>query len=687
MKNSNHLYTNSLIHETSPYLLQHAHNPVNWYAWNNETLEKAIAEDKPLLISIGYAACHWCHVMEHESFENEEIAQLMNDNFICIKVDREERPDIDAVYMNAVQLLTGRGGWPLNCFALPNGKPFYGGTYFQPSSWIHTLESLMSIYKNDRQKVITASEEITQGVNSMDIIIDNTQEPKWEKSMLSELKNKILGGFDLEIGGLKGAPKFPLPGLHQSIVTYNYFSPASEIENYSNIFLQKIASGGMYDVVGGGFARYAVDAQWIVPHFEKMLYDNAQLISLYSKAYMLDSKDEYKQIVKQTIGFIEKELQAPEGIFYSSLDADSEGEEGKYYVWEYDEFKELAGADADILIEYFNIKKKGNWEGSGNILHTTQTEAEITSKHKISHSDFQHKKQIFLNFLFEKRKNRIKPGLDDKSITTWNALMISALADAYWAFDEPEYLQRAQKAADFMIENHISNGYDLFRNYKNGKLTIPAFADDYASLIEAMLKLYSVSFEPKYLTTAKHLTDKVLENFYDSDSGFIWFTSNTDKPLFTRKMELSDNVTPSSNAVFANSLLQLSEIYYNQRYADIAQRMLLKIQPHLMRIPAFHFKWFETLIEKTNGYKLLVICGNEALEILSGLKGKYLPGIIIAGAKTAPKLAIPAFENRFVKGKTYAYICSEQVCGVPVESADEIVLQLNIKQDECKKTS
>lgn len=680
MKKSTYAYTNLLIHETSPYLLQHAHNPVNWHAWNNETLEKAMAEDKPLLISIGYAACHWCHVMEHESFENEEIAQLMNDNFTCIKVDREERPDIDAVYMNAVQLLTGSGGWPLNCFALPNGKPFYGGTYFQPASWIHVLKSLVNTYKNDHQKVIAASEEITQGVNNMEIIKDVTPNSEWKKSILSELKNKIFSEFDLEIGGLKGAPKFPLPGLHQSIVTYNYFFPTPEIATYSPVFLQKIASGGLYDVVGGGFARYAVDAQWIVPHFEKMLYDNAQLISLYAKAYMLDPKTEYKQIVKQTITFVENELQAPEGIFYSSLDADSEGEEGKYYVWESNEFKELAGTDADMFSEYFNIKEHGNWEGSGNILHTTQSDAEISSKYKISDADFQHKKQAFLNILFEKRKNRIKPSLDDKSITTWNALMITALADAYWAFDAPEYLQKAQKAADFMIENHISENYDLFRNYKNGKLTIPAFADDYASLIEAMLRLYSVSLDPNYLTTAKCLTDKVLENFYDSDSGFIWFTSTIDKPLFTRKMELSDNVTPSSNAVFANSLLQLSEIYYDKTYADMAHRMLLKIQPNLMRIPAFHFKWFETLIEKINGYKLLVICGNEALEILSELKGTYMPGVVIAGAKTAPTVAIPAFENRFVKNKTYAYICSEQVCGIPVKSANEIMLQLNRKK-------
>ncbi len=679
MKNQNHLYTNSLSKETSPYLLQHAHNPVNWHAWNNETLEKAIAEDKPLLISIGYAACHWCHVMEHESFENEEIAQLMNDNFICIKVDREERPDIDAVYMNAVQILTGRGGWPLNCFALPNGKPFYGGTYFQPTSWIQVLKSLANTYKYDRQKIDVASEEITQGVNNMELVNAIDPNLKWDKNILLELKNSVFGAFDLEIGGLKGAPKFPIPGLHQSIVTYNHFFPTAEIANYSTVFMHKIASGGMYDVVGGGFARYAVDAEWIVPHFEKMLYDNAQLISLYSKGYMIDPKAEYRQIVKQTIAFVENELQASEGIFYSSLDADSEGEEGKYYVWEYIEFKELAGADAALFIEYFNVKEGGNWEGLGNILHTTQSEEAITSKYKISDSDFQHKKQTFLNLLFEKRKNRIKPGLDDKSITAWNALMITGLADAYWAFDVPEYLKKAQKAADFIIENHLSENYDLFRNYKNGTLTIPAFADDYASFIEAMLRLYSVSFDTKYLSTAKSLTDKVLENFYDSDSGFIWFTSNIDKPLFSRKMELSDSVTPSSNAVFANSLLQLSEIYYDTTYADIAQRMLINIQQNLLRIPTFHFKWFETLIEKTNGYKLLVICGDEALTVLSELKGNFLPGVVIAGAKTPPISAVPAFENRFVKNEPYAYICSEQVCNIPVKSANEILLQLSPK--------
>ncbi|HAN76642.1 MAG TPA: thioredoxin domain-containing protein [Bacteroidales bacterium] len=676
MEPTNYSYTNFLINETSPYLLQHAHNPVNWHAWNNETLQKAITENKPMLVSIGYAACHWCHVMEHESFENEEIATLMNEHFICIKIDREERPDIDAVYMNAVQLLTGRGGWPLNCFALPNGKPFYGGTYFRTDQWKHALKSLAEMYANDYSKILRASEELTQGINNMEVVKASNEKPLINEIFLTSLKNKIFSELDQQSGGLNGAPKFPLPGLHQALLTYNYFSANDKISQYSEVFLNRIAAGGMYDPVGGGFARYAVDAEWVVPHFEKMLYDNAQLISLYAKAYMLLPKAEYKQIAEQTIQFITTELQEPEGIFYSSLDADSEGEEGKYYVWSFSEFEKLAGTDAASLAEYFNLQKNGNWEGSHNVLHVTQTDDEFIAKHKLSTEEFQQKKHALLKILFTERKKRIRPGLDDKSITTWNALTITALANAYWAFDNKFYLENAQKAADFIIENLISSENVLFRNYKTGKVTIPGFADDYATTIEAFLTLYSVSFNLKYLYAAKNLTDALITNFYDPNSGFFWFTSNNDKPLFTRKMELSDNVTPSSNAVIAKVLLQLSEIFYDEKYHAIAQHMLNQIVPNLKKIPAFHFKWFETIIEKVNGYKLLVICGKDADNYLSALKGSYLPNIILIGAFSEPSTAIPAFKNRFVLGETIAYICENKTCMLPAKTVAEMLVQL-----------
>ncbi|MBA2407111.1 MAG: thioredoxin domain-containing protein, partial [Chitinophagales bacterium] len=443
VKDSSYKYTNHLIHESSPYLLQHAHNPVNWYAWNDETLKKARDENKLLLVSIGYSACHWCHVMEHESFEDEKTAQIMNEHFICIKIDREERPDIDQVYMTAVQLMTGRGGWPLNCIALPDGRPVYGGTYFPKEQWNDVLLNLANLYETDPEKAEEYADKLTTGIQQAEIVKSNTEKPEFSLSLLNETVAAWKGHFDTKEGGSDYAPKFPLPNNYRFLLRYAHEVKDEAVMKQVELSLRKMAFGGIYDQIGGGFARYSTDSLWKVPHFEKMLYDNAQLVSLYSEAYQATKEPLYKQVVYETLEWVKREMTNEEGAFYSALDADSESEEGKFYVWTKAELQQILGSDFNLFSDYYNVNRTGYWEHDNYILLRDKTDEEFAKENKMDFSALQKKIEELKVKMLDVREKRVRPGLDDKTLTSWNAMMMRGYADAYMVFGEKEFLDAA----------------------------------------------------------------------------------------------------------------------------------------------------------------------------------------------------------------------------------------------------
>ncbi len=561
-----HKFTNSLINETSPYLLQHAHNPVNWYAWNDETLALARKENKLILISVGYSACHWCHVMEHESFENEEVAEIMNNNFINIKVDREERPDVDQVYMNAVQLITGGGGWPLNCIALPDGRPVWGGTYFSKENWVSALDQIADLYQKDSTKIIEYADKLTTGVQESNLVIPNKNEIIFSQEYIQKCVDKWSAFFDIDFGGLNRSPKFPMPTNYQFLMRHAYKTQNSNLQAYVNTTLTKMAYGGIFDQIGGGFARYSVDEKWHIPHFEKMLYDNGQLVSLYSDAYLIYKNELYKETVYNTLKFIERDLMHENGGFYASLDADSlneqeELEEGAFYVWKKEELEKIIGADFDLFAQYYNINEYGFWENdSYNLIRSTSDQA-FANLHTIAIADFKNTVDKWKNKLLTERAKRQPPRLDDKILTSWNALMLKGYVDAYRVFNDDHFLDVALKNASFLEENIINKDGRLFRNYKNKKATINAYLEDYATLIEAYISLYEVSLNDKWILLAKKLTDYTFEHFYDTDSNMFFFTSDIDTKLITKKTELEDNVIPASNSIMAKNLTKLGHFF------------------------------------------------------------------------------------------------------------------------------
>lgn len=673
-----HKYTNNLINESSPYLLQHAHNPVNWHPWGEEALKKAKSENKLLLISIGYAACHWCHVMEKESFENEEIAKIMNEYFVCIKVDREERPDVDQIYMNAVQLITGSGGWPLNCFALPDGRPFYGGTYFRPEQWKEILFKIHQSYEKEPEKVKEYAENLKRGIADSEIIKVRKANNGFKMENLNSGYLNWTKHFDKINGGNIRTPKFPLPNSYQFLLQYYFYTQQKDALKHLLLTLDKMNDGGIYDHLGGGFARYSVDGYWKVPHFEKMLYDNGQLISLYAHAYQLTKKERYKKVVEETIEFVTRELMSPEFAFYSSLDADSEGEEGKFYVWTQDELNNLLDEKhVQIFSEFYSVKVKGNWEHS-NILHRTKSINQILKKYNLKQDEFEN---IIINSkkkLLKERTKRVRPGLDDKVLASWNAIMLKGLVSAYEVFDEKDYLELAIKNASFIEDKLIKNDFRLDRNYKNGKSTINAFLDDYALTADAFIALYQVDFDEKWLNLAKSLVDYAVKYFYDESSGMFFYTSELGPKLITRKMELSDNVIPASNSVMANVLFILGKYYYDENYSEIAIQMLSNIRENLSTNIPYYSNWAMLMLSVINEPYEIAIVGNNSKKVKREFSKVYLPNTLFAGSKNSSDLEV--LKNRYVKGKTMIYVCQENVCKQPVETVQEAIVLMNIRK-------
>lgn len=668
-------YTNRLIHETSPYLLQHAHNPVDWHPWNNEALEKAKNEDKLLLISIGYSACHWCHVMEHESFENAEVAAVMNQNFVCIKVDREERPDVDQVYMDAVQLMTGQGGWPLNCFALPDGRPVYGGTYFRKTDWIRILKQMAALFTNEPEKLLKQANMVQEGVISQE-----TAQVKDERANLSAayLKSgllKMAEGFDHQNGGFNGAPKFPMPSVLEYLLAFIKMNDEPTFQHHFHLTLEKMALGGIYDHAGGGFSRYSVDAQWHVPHFEKMLYDNAQLISIYSKAYGLNQNEHYKRVVYETLWFIHRELTSPDGAFYAALDADSEGVEGKYYVWTADELKYHLGENYPILAEYYSVTEEGNWEKGVNVLRSVATAEQFTLAKKISLNDFLSLLEMTESKLLSERWERTHPGLDDKIITSWNALMLKGYLDAYTAFHQDSLLDSALRSAHFIKDNLLGKDGSLYRSYKNGTARINGFLDDYSFTISAFIALYQVTFDEVWLNQALQFTEHVMQNFQDPESDFFFYTSAKDQPLAFRKKEMGDNVIPSSNSVMAENLMKLS-VYFNRTgFFDKSLKMIRNMAYEVNSYGRFYSNWGRILAESSIPQKEIVITGPDAIFYAQSLKKQFTRSAVYAVSTNQSTL--PIFEGRFVEGETMIYICENNTCKLPVNNIDDALRIIN----------
>lgn len=675
-KDTLHPYTNHLIHETSPYLLQHAHNPVNWYPWGEEALAKAKQENKLLIISIGYSACHWCHVMEHESFEDSVTAKIMNDHFICIKVDREERPDIDQVYMNAVQLMTGSGGWPLNCFALPDGRPIYGGTYFPKKQWQNVLVNLADLYKNNPEKAVEYAEKLTAGIQQSDLVKPEPGQPAFEISILHEAIANWKKYFDFKEGGPSHAPKFPIPNNYRFLLRYAVAAKDEEIAKQVKLTLEKMAFGGIYDQLGGGFARYSVDSLWKVPHFEKMLYDNAQLVSLYSEAYRESKNPLYKQVVYETLEWIQREMTSEEGAFYSALDADSEGTEGKYYVWSIEELQSILQDDFALFAAYFNVNEIGYWEDAQYILLRKKSDEDIAAQFKMNEEAIQKKIRILKSKVLAVRELRIHPGLDDKTLTSWNAMMIRGYADAYTSFGEQRFLDAALKNAKFIFGKQLRSDGGLNHSYKNGVSSINGFLEDHAFAIEACIALYQATFDETWLQRGKQLTDYTIKHFNDDSngSGMFYFTSDMDAALIARKMEVQDNVIPASNSVMANNLFLLGNYFEDERYLNIASQMMHTMQKQVVKWGSSYSNWCMLLLNYTTPFYEVAIAGPDANQLALALSAYYIPGKLLLASTGSSEL--PLLENKLVKGETLIYVCVNKTCRLPVKKVEEAVRQM-----------
>ena len=663
-------YTNKLINESSPYLLQHAHNPVEWYPWGDEAFEKAEKENKLVLISIGYSACHWCHVMEHESFEDSLTAEMMNKNFINIKVDREERPDVDQVYMNAVQLMTGSGGWPLNCFALPDGRPVYGGTYFPKDKWQQTLTSLQGLKENDPIKLEEYAKNLTAGIQQSELITRNEDPLETKVEFLAQKVNEWSKYWDRKKGGPNRAPKFPLPNNYQFLLEYAFLSGDQESMDFVSTTLDQMARGGIYDQIGGGFARYSTDELWKAPHFEKMLYDNAQLVSLYSQAFTATQNPRYKKIVQETLAFIKRELTNKNGGFYSALDADSEGEEGKFYVWKKEELKEaLTPEEFELAKEFYNVNNKGLWEHGNYILLMGEN-----SDHMLTEdSTLGNKLELIKSKLLARRETRIRPGLDDKILTSWNMLMIEAYLDAYIALEDEQYLKVAEQQMKFIFTNLITEDEGLFHLHKDGKSSINGYLEDYAFTISALLKMYQSTFDESYISQAESLMNYTVKHFLDEESGMFWFKSNKDEQLIAKKQENSDNVIPASNSVMAHNLFILSKLTYNQEFEKTGKQMLSNILPHIEYGQSYS-NWLRLYLYETYPFYEIAATGKNFRALTIELRKTYIPNKLILGAEK--KSDLPLLENKFFEEETI-FVCQNKTCQLPVNLVTDALKQIN----------
>lgn len=670
---------NRLINESSPYLLQHAHNPVDWYAWGDEAFDKAKKENKLVLVSIGYSACHWCHVMEHESFEDADVAKKMNDKYVCIKVDREERPDIDHLYMDAVQLISGRGGWPLNCFALPDGRPVYGGTYFPKEHWLQILQNLNNLYHNEPGKIAEFATELENGILSITKLPDfKPTEKTVGIDEIDGMVKKMQQGFDTAWGGHGGAPKFPMPNNYAFLLYYAYLlknsnrkEEAKALTDYIYLTLDKMAMGGIYDVLEGGFARYSTDVFWKAPHFEKMLYDNGQLMSLYADAYKCSSKKLYKEVVYGIYSFVINSLMSPEGGFYSALDADSEGKEGEYYVWKKEELQMLLENDFALFAQYYSIQDNDVWEDEKFILFRKLDDDSFCKKSGLGIEELEAKKKNWSDKLTPYRKKRTPPGLDDKILASWNGLMLKGLTDAYMAFGDVSFLDSALKNANFISKKFIKQDGSLRRSYKNGKASIEAFLEDYVFVAEAFHSLYECTFDEKWLKKAEQLVQYAFTHFYDKTKNVFYFTAGYHKSIISRKAEMSDNVIPASNSAMANLLFKLGHSLGKEEYITTAQGMLMGIKDNMLSYPYGYTNWAILALHNYCSFKEVAIAGKGISGYRDAINKQYLPNKVILGTEGQSMLEL--LKDKFTGDKSCIFVCENKTCLAPVYSPEEAI--------------
>ncbi len=685
MQTQIHQYTNRLINETSSYLLQHAHNPVEWYPWGEEAFEKARDEDKPLLVSIGYSACHWCHVMEHESFEDEATAEIMNREFVNIKVDMEERPDVDQIYMNFVQITTGRGGWPMNVFLTPDKRPFFGGTYFPPSSrygmpsWQQILMSIAEAYRERRDELEHSANEIVGELRRMSIVESGG-------SLSSEILDSALASFsrsfDATHGGFGGAPKFPQAMSLEFLLRYHHRTGDAHALKIVTHTLDKMARGGIYDQLGGGFHRYAVDAIWLVPHFEKMLYDNAQLARIYLHAYQVTGSELFKRIAVETLEYIQREMLDKSGGFYSAQDADSEGEEGKFFVWTSEEVSETLGEqEVRIFNKYYDVTATGNFEGKSilNVKDEAAPQPNIDSMTK----------------LFAEREMRIKPFRDEKILTAWNGLMLAAFADAARVLNDKKYLEIAERNAEFILTelttglerttpsaqsgghpSFVRRGARLLRTWKEGTAKLNGYLEDYANVADGLIELYQTTGKTDYLVAAKDLADTMITEFWDEEGGGFFFTSNDHEELIVRNKDFYDNATPSGNSAAADVLLRLAKLTGDERYEKFTEMVLKLAASQLRRYPQGFGRTLSAIEFYLDETKEIVIVGEEGNNLARELHKKYLPDavVVLSSDPESDSTMIPLLKDRSeIDGKATAYICKNFVCERPVTSVEELI--------------
>lgn len=660
---------NLLGNESSPYLLQHAQNPVHWKPWGNVAKQLAKDENKLMIISVGYAACHWCHVMEHESFEDSTVAAMMNENFVSIKVDREERPDVDDIYMTACQLMSKRGcGWPLNAIALPDGRPIFVGTYFQKAQWLDILKQVHEFYETKPEEALKIAGQVTEGIQGLENISRFQGDTQFFEQEREDMMTRFLATLDQVNGGRSGKPKFPMPANYLYALSYYDQAQREETREAILLTLDKMADGGIYDHLGGGFARYSTDAIWKVPHFEKMLYDNGQLVSLYSQAWQLTGKERYKEVVYESLDFIKREMTNEVGGFYSSYDADSEGEEGKFYVFSAEEIRTLLGDEAEIFAEAYNVKGNGNWEGS-NILFRTSTDAEIAARHDMTPEALHEQLKANRAKLLAYRNQRVYPGLDDKVITSWNGLMLKGYVDAYRAFGEQAFLKAALRNANFILENCVQKDNSLTRIYKDEKSTINGFLDDYAQTASAFIALYQATFDAQWLQEADKLAAYAIAHFYDETSGMFYFSSDQDDPLIVRKMETTDNVIPSSNSTMAHVLFELGTFLYKEDYLNKAQQMLKNVKDDVTQNPMYFANWARLMQNYIKAPYEVAIVGPGWESARKELDQAFHPTALLMGG--AEEGELPLLQNKLVPDQTTIYVCQNKVCKLPVTSVKE----------------
>jgi uncharacterized protein YyaL (SSP411 family) len=688
---------NRLIHETSPYLLQHAHNPVDWYPWGAGALQKAGAEDKPIFLSIGYSACHWCHVMEHESFEDEATAEILNQHFVSIKVDREERPDLDRIYMSAVQALTGSGGWPMSVFLTPDGKPFYGGTYFPPAprfgmpSFKQVLRTVADAWENRRDELLRGSERVVRSIErQMEV---GAPGEELERATLAGASQNLSRDFDEVHGGWGGAPKFPQPMVLEFLLRHHHSTGDAEALRMVNRTLEAMARGGMYDQLGGGFHRYSVDDHWLVPHFEKMLYDNSQLARVYLHAWQATGEPFFRTIVEEILDYVMREMLDPEGGFCSTQDADSEGEEGKFFVWSPSEVRDVLDDEADSFITAYGVTRHGNFEGK----NIPEFVGDLDQRPALADARRR---------LFEARENRVHPGRDEKVLTSWNGLMLAAFAEAARSLHREDYREVAERNADFLLRELRQSNGRLLRTWKArpglpegaGEAKLNGYLEDYAYLVEGLLELYQTTFQPRWFVAARELAETMIEHFSASDavqlantrqlpsnessSAGFFDTSDDHEALITRPRDLQDNATPSGNAMAVTVLLKLAGFAHDTRYVDVAHQMLAQVQPMMAQYPLGFGQWLQALSYALAESKEVAIVGvPDAVDtqaLLGVVRDGYQPFQVIAlGAPGAQSRSIPLLEDRgLVDGRATAYVCRGSTCQAPVTEPVALRAQL-----------